>query len=78
MVILEKKGWVKMFSKFEIENFDKQIEIESKHSPTCFGVSFDSTKALKIRAPSKCNFKLCFLHKACIGIGYYFNHGRKA
>ena len=28
--------------------FDKQIEIESKQSPTCFGVSLDSAKALKI------------------------------
>jgi len=33
MVILEKKGWVKMFSKFEIENFDKQIEIEELLDP---------------------------------------------
>lgn len=33
MIILEKKGWVKMFSKFEIENFDKQIEIEELTDP---------------------------------------------
>ena len=33
MTILEKKGWIKMFSKFEIENFDKQIEIEELLEP---------------------------------------------
>jgi hypothetical protein len=33
MTILEKKGWKKIFSKYEIENFDKQIKIEELLDP---------------------------------------------